>query len=179
MLISSETRYDLLDDVKQAGIVAILPKPFDHNDLEKALATTIDFMEPNELQLDHYDIRELRVLVVDDSSTALNHISRVLTNLGIENITKAIDGQNASEILKDNEFELIITDLNMPKMDGKKLVEYIRNDLNNIIIPIIMVTSDDDEARLNEVRQAGVTDICNKPFEPESIRFLLTKIFSN
>lgn len=179
MLISSETRFGELDDVRQAGIVAILPKPFDHTDLEKALATTIDFMEPDELQLDHYDIRELRVLVVDDSSTARNHISRVLTNLGIDKITKAIDGEQGAEIVRDNEFDLIVTDLNMPNMDGKQLVEYIRKDLNNMDIPIIMVTSDDDEARLGEVRQAGVTDICDKPFEPESIRQLLTQVFSN
>jgi two-component system chemotaxis response regulator CheY len=179
MLISSETRFTQLDDVKQAGIVAILPKPFDHNDLKKALETTIDFMEPDELQLDHYDVSELRVLVVDDSSTARNHISRVLNNLGIEKIIKAIDGVSAVNIVKENNFELIITDLNMPNMDGKQLVEYIRNDLNNTITPIIMVTSDNDEGRLDEVRQAGVTDICDKPFEPESIRRLLTQVFSN
>lgn len=166
MLVSSETRFEELDDVRQAGIVALLPKPFDHTDLEKALSTTIDFMEPEELALEHYDIRELKVLVVDDSSTARNHISRVLTNLGIDKITKAVDGQNGAEIARDTNFDLIVTDLNMPNMDGKQLVEYVRNELQNTFIPIIMVTSDDDQARLDEVRKAGVTEVCDKPFEP-------------
>ncbi len=181
MLVSSETRFEELDDVRQAGIVALLPKPFDHTDLEKALSTTIDFMEPEELVLDHYDIRELNVLVVDDSSTARNHISRVLTNLGIDKdkITKAVDGKNGAETARDTSFDLIVTDLNMPNMDGKQLVHYVRNDLENSFIPIIMVTSDDDEARLEEVRSVGVTEICDKPFEPESIRQILSNIFND
>jgi two-component system chemotaxis response regulator CheY len=135
-------------------------------------------MEPEELALEHYDIRELKVLVVDDSSTARNHISRVLTNLGIDKITKAVDGQNGAEIARDTNFDLIVTDLNMPNMDGKQLVEYVRNELQNTFIPIIMVTSDDDQARLDEVRKAGVTEVCDKPFEPESIRQILTRVFN-
>lgn len=179
MLVSSETRFKELDDVRQAGIVALLPKPFDHIDLEKALSTTIDFMESEELILDLYDITELKVLVVDDSSTARNHIARVLTNLGIVQITKANDGQHGADTVRDNDFDLIVTDLNMPKMDGKQLVEYVRNDLGNSFLPIIMVTSDDDQARLDEVKAAGVNAICDKPFEPEIIRRLLTDIFNS
>jgi len=176
MLVSSETRFDELDDVRQAGIVALLPKPFDHNDIEKALATTIDFMDTDEIVLENYDVSELHVLIADDSLTARNHISRVLVNLGIENITKAVDGANAADIAKENDFDLVITDLNMPNMDGKQLVQFIRNDLSNTLVPILMVTSDDDEARLEEVKQAGVTAICDKPFEPASIRQLLVDV---
>lgn len=177
MLVSSETRFEELDDVRQAGIVALLPKPFDSHDLEKALATTIDFMEPARLELDNYDITALKVLVVDDSLTARNHITRVLKNLGMSDISKANDGKQGAEAVKNNEFDLIFTDLNMPNMDGKELVEYVRNELNNAFIPIIMVTSDDDAARLGEVKAAGVTAICDKPFEPEAIRQLLVRVF--
>ena len=176
MLVSSETRFEELDDVRQAGIVAMLPKPFNSQDLEKALATTIDFMEPARLELENYDIQELKVLVVDDSLTARNHITRVLKNLGMAIISKANDGAAAAEVIKNNEFDLIFTDLNMPNMDGKQLVEYIRQELNNAFLPIIMVTSDDDAARLGEVKAVGVTAICDKPFEPEAIRQLLVSV---
>ncbi|KKL05546.1 hypothetical protein LCGC14_2604930, partial [marine sediment metagenome] len=178
MLVSSETRFEELDDVRQAGIVAILPKPFKSDDVEKALATTIDFMQPDELVLENYDIHSLNVLVVDDSLTARNHISRVLKNLGIDNISKANDGADGAEIVRENEFDLIFTDLNMPNMDGKQFVEFVRQEMQNSFVPIIMVTSDDDASRLVEVREAGVTAICDKPFELESIRQILIGIFN-
>jgi len=176
MLVSSETNYKTLDPIRQAGVVAILPKPFDHADLRRALRTTVDYIDPEEMELENYDITELKVLLVDDSSTARKHITRVLTSLGLQHIETANNGLEAVQILSSQEFDLIVTDLNMPEMDGQQLTEFVRNEMGNTYVPILMVTSEHDAARLGHVQQAGVSAICDKPFEPKSIREILYRV---
>ncbi|MFT7414144.1 MAG: two-component system chemotaxis response regulator CheY [Methylophagaceae bacterium] len=176
MLVSSETSFKALDPIRQAGVVAILPKPFNHADLRRALRTTVDYIDPEEMELENYDITELKVLLVDDSVTARNHIKRVLNSLGIQNIQTASNGVEAVEILSRAEFDLIVTDLNMPEMDGQQLTEFVRNDMGNTYVPILMVTSEHDQARLGHVQQAGVSAVCDKPFEPQSIREVLYRV---
>ncbi len=181
MLISSETRFDALDPVRQAGVIAILPKPFSHVDLKRALRTTIDYIDPEEISLENYDIENIRALVVDDSLMARNHITRVLNSMGITQITKAKDGKEGFEIFKQSEeaFDLVVTDFNMPEMDGGQLVEAIRTELGNSFIPILMVTSEDNETRLNSVQQAGVSGICDKPFEPQTVKEMLFRVLDD
>jgi len=173
MLVSSETRVHELEPIRQAGVVAILPKPFDNADLQRALKTTLQYLEPAEIELQNYDVEELRVLLVDDSRLARRHIQRVLQDMGISTIAEAEDGSQAVEIMNTEEFDLVITDYNMPKMDGKDLTEFIRIDLNNPFLPIIMVTSEQNQAQLTAVQQAGVSAICDKPFEPDNVKNLL------
>tara|TARA_R110001583_G_scaffold183598_1_gene342286 strand:+ start:18896 stop:19699 length:804 start_codon:yes stop_codon:yes gene_type:complete len=176
MLVSSETNFKALDPIRQAGVVAILPKPFNHSDLRRALRTTLDYIDPEEMELENYDITELNVLLVDDSVTARNHIQRVLNSLGIQKIQTASNGVEAVHILGNTEFDLIVTDLNMPEMDGQQLTEFVRNDIGNTYVPILMVTSEHDQAILGHVQQAGVSAICDKPFEPQSIREILYRV---
>ncbi|HEC60153.1 hypothetical protein LCGC14_1271990 [marine sediment metagenome] len=176
MLVSSETRFKALEPIRQAGVVAILPKPFNHADLRRALRTTIDYIDPEEMELESYDITELSVLLVDDSLTARNHLQRVLNSLGIQNIQTASNGVEAVQILSGAEFDLIVTDLNMPEMDGQQLTEFVRNEMGNTYVPILMVTSEENETRLGHVQQAGVSAVCDKPFEPQSIREILYRV---
>lgn len=176
MLISSETAFTVLDPIRQAGVIAILPKPFAHQDLERALRTTLDYISPEELALASYDVDEINVLIVDDSMTSRNHIARVLTDMGIENITKAENGLDAIAMLSDRAFDLIITDLNMPEMDGQQLIEHVRHEMGNTYIPIMMVTSEHDAARLSSVQKSGVSAICDKPFEPQAVREILFRV---
>lgn len=176
MLISSETALSQLDPIRQAGVTAILPKPFAHQDLKRALRTTLDYLAPEELTLTSYDIDDINVLVVDDSMSARNHIARVLRDMGIKNITKAENGLDAIAKLAEATFDLIVTDLNMPEMDGQQLIEHVRHEIGNTYIPIMMVTSEQNEARLSNVQQAGVSAICDKPFEPKTVRDILCRI---
>ncbi len=181
MLISSETRFSALDPIRQAGVVAILPKPFSHQDLKRALKTSLEFIDPEEVELSHYEIEQIRVLLVDDSAMARKHIARVLNNMGIEQITQAVNGKEAIEIFSAEEdaFDLIVTDYNMPEMDGQELIEHIRKNLKNAFIPILMVTSEDNETRLNNIHQAGVSGICDKPFEPQTVKDLLCRLLDD
>lgn len=176
MLISSEKRFDKLDPIKQAGVVAILPKPFLYQDLQRALISTLDFVKPKELEVQNVETADINVLVVDDSRMARRHIERVLTDMGINHITTANNGKEAVECFEKQPFDLIVTDLNMPEMDGHELVNYIRKESSRPDTPIMMVTSEEDTARLTNIEQSGVSAICDKPFEPNDVRTSLMKV---
>ncbi len=179
MLISSEDRVDILDPIRQAGSVAILPKPFKINDLSRALQATLEFVDPSELELDDYEARELRILVVDDSAFSLKHICRALENIGIGHVAQAHNGQEAIAELEQHTFDLIFTDFNMPEMDGQQLTQYIRAESSQPYVPILLVTSEQNETRLTGVRQAGVNAICNKPFDTVEIKAVIKSLLSS
>ncbi|MEM9100908.1 MAG: response regulator [Pseudomonadota bacterium] len=178
MLISSENRFKALDPVRQAGVVAILPKPFEIKALKRALAATVDFIEAEELDLEHYDIEDIRVLLVDDSNTARKHIARVLESLGVKHITTANNGKEASKLIDESIFDLIVTDYNMPEMDGEALIQHIRQNTHLSHVPILMVTSESNNARLANIQQEGMSAVCDKPFEPQDVRSTLARLLS-
>jgi two-component system chemotaxis response regulator CheY len=178
MLVSSETQFRYLEPIRQAGVIAILPKPYDIEQLRRGLYSTVHYLDPSTLDNQTIEAEDLNVLVVDDSFTARNHIRRVLTNMGIQRITEAKNGKEAVAILADRFFDLIVTDYNMPEMDGKQLVEHIRGKSNQTSIPVLMVSSESDDNRLAAVQQAGVSAICDKPFETETVRELLLKMLN-
>lgn len=179
MLISSETRFQALDPIRQAGAVAILPKPFAVEQLRAALYSTLDLIDPKELELEDFTAEDLRVLIVDDSRMARNHIRRVLESMGIVKITEAEDGSAAIPVLNEYFFDLVVTDYNMPEMDGDALVKHIRTQSNQSSVPVLMVTSEQNDVRLAAARQAGVSALSDKPFEPGNIRALITQILSD
>ncbi len=177
MLVSSEHRKEQLEEFRQSGVVAILPKPFNHDHLAKAINSTLDLLTANELELNYFDVQSIRVLVVDDSKMARNFVSRVLRSLGIERITEAADGAEAIEIIKENTFDLVVTDYNMPEVNGQELTEYIRRESEQSHIPVLMVSSEANEAHLSNIEQSGVNAMCDKPFEPENVRRILFRLF--
>ncbi|MFT5519832.1 MAG: two-component system chemotaxis response regulator CheY [Enterobacterales bacterium] len=181
MLISSESSFKMLEPIRQAGVIAILPKPFTNKDLTRALLATVSYIEPGELDLDLYEVNNLNVLVVDDSKLARKYICNVIVEMGIlgENIVMAEDGKDALEKFGETDFDLVITDLNMPIMDGNELIEHIRNESAHPYVPIMMVTSESNNARLEHVQQAGVSAICDKPFEPAHVKQLLISMMNN
>ncbi len=179
MLISSETDEHFLDPMRQAGVIAILPKPFERLALKKAVYATLDYISPEQLELAEIDVEDLRVLVVDDSLMARKHIIRILSLMGIEKIYEAKDGVEAVELLKENMYDLIVTDYNMPEMDGRALIEYVRKQSAQSDIPILMVTSETNETRLSSIQQSGVSAICDKPFETSTVREMIHRIMSD
>ena len=180
ILISSEDNPLYLDPVRQSGACAILTKPFDLGHLRAAIFTTLDYLNSGSLALDqdNFDIENLRVLVVDDSSSARSYLIRVLKNIGIQHISEAENGKLGAEAVQERSFDLVITDYNMPQMDGREMIEFIRTTSWQNALPIMMITSEKNEGRLAAVRQAGVSAICDKPFEPAQIRDLIEQIFT-
>lgn len=182
VLISSESNPRYLEPVRQNGSSAILGKPFTAAQLKQALATSLDYLNPDSKKLavsKDIDLERIKVLIVDDSRSARAFMRRVLENLGIENFTEAENGKKAIEILESQYFDLVITDYNMPEMDGRELTEHIRTQSWQSTVPILMVSSESNESRLSAVEQAGVSGVCDKPFEPAVVKGLLEKMLRN
>lgn len=180
ILVSSETDHRYLDPVRQAGASAILPKPFEIQQLKTALSATLDYLNPgsNQVMVENVNIESLRVLLVDDSRTSRAFIRHVLENLGLSQITEAENGRQGAEIIQAEYFDLVITDYNMPEMDGRELVEFIRGKSWQSSVPVLMVSSERDQNRLAAVKQAGVSAVFDKPFEPALVKRLLEKMLS-
>lgn len=116
----------------------------------------------------------MRVLVADDSSTMRKIIIRSLLAVGAEGTTEAADGTEAVNLFKPGEFDLVLTDWNMPGKNGLEVVQEIRKiDAN---VPIMMVTTEAEKSRVLQAIEAGVTDYLVKPFTAETLREKLGKI---
>ncbi len=174
ILVSSETRPQVLDPVRQSGACSIVTKPFNEQQLARALFAAADYLNPPN-DLDVTEIVGLKVLLVDDSLASRRHLRRMLEELGVEQITEATNGKEAVGFLQNITVDLVITDYNMPEMDGRELTEYIRTQSWQNEVPILMVTSEQNQGRLAAVERAGVSAMCDKPFEAGSIRKLITE----
>jgi two-component system chemotaxis response regulator CheY len=106
-----------------------------------------------------------------------HYVCRVLENMGIlpDNIDSAENGEQALHKVNDNYYDFIVSDYNMPVMDGMELLDRIRKESAQSSIPVLMVTSETDANRLAAVQQAGVSAICDKPFDPSSVRQLISQ----
>jgi two-component system chemotaxis response regulator CheY len=141
------------------------------------MRATLDYLDTDAgLDVDPLDLEALKVLVVDESPSARKFIRRVLENLGVRHFLEAENGRQAIELLDEVMVDLVVTDYNMPEMDGKALVDHIRTRSWQASVPILMVTSESDQGRLAAVEEVGVSGICDKPFEPNMVRALLTRI---
>ncbi len=178
LLISSETRPRMLEPLRQAGVIGILPKPFELSHLRDALLAAVDLLDPDSMRLEETAMQpeDLQVLIVDDSRTSRRYIRRVLENMGVERFTEAENGREGVAAMQDESFDLIVTDYNMPEMDGAAFVRYVREQSEQPAVPILMVTSVSDASRLAQVEQAGVSAIFDKPFEPRNILDLLNRV---
>ncbi len=114
-----------------------------------------------------------RVLVADDSSTMRKIILRSLTAVGVTSTVEAADGIEAVNLFKPGDFDLVLTDWNMPGKNGLEVITEIRAQDANI--PIIMVTTEAEKSRVLEAIQAGVSDYLVKPFTADMLREKLEK----
>jgi len=115
----------------------------------------------------------LRVLVADDSSTMRKIIVRSLLAVGVEGATEAADGNEAVSMFKPGEFDLVLTDWNMPGKNGLEVVQEVRAQDANV--PIIMVTTEAEKRRVLQAIEAGVSDYLVKPFTADTLREKLEK----
>jgi two-component system chemotaxis response regulator CheY len=169
ILISSETRPQVLDPIRQSGACCIITKPFTREQMQCALDTVLEQIAPLE-EIDEEDVENLKVLLVDDSLMSRRYIRHLLEGMGVGNIHEAENGKAAVTAMADMMFDLVLTDYNMPEMDGRALVEYIRTQSWQTEVPILMLTSEHNQGRLAAVEKAGVSAICDKPFEQGNIR---------
>lgn len=172
ILITSQADTQEASLLSQADHAIRLPKPFDLEQLAQAL-TTATGSSPRRA----FPARDLcRVLVVDDSAAARVHIRSVLAGLGLRHFAEAADGAEAVSLLEKETFDLVVTDYTMPHLDGRGLIDFIRHRSATPSVPVIMVTTETDLAKLEAVRQLGVAAICAKSFRPEEVRGVLERL---
>ncbi len=113
----------------------------------------------------------MRFLVVDDSSTMRRIIKNTLGRLGYKDILEAEDGAAAWEIMeKDQNIDVLVTDWNMPEMNGLELVKKVRANSEYEDMPIIMVTTEGGKAEVITALKAGVNNYIIKPFTPQVLK---------
>jgi two-component system, chemotaxis family, chemotaxis protein CheY len=114
-----------------------------------------------------------RVLVADDSSTMRKIILRSLQAVGVTETTEAQDGNEAVALFTAGQFDMVLTDWNMPGKTGLEVIEEIRK--KDAKVPIIMVTTEAERGRVLQAIQAGVSDYLVKPFTADTLREKLVK----
>ncbi|MEI6146424.1 MAG: response regulator [Methylococcales bacterium] len=117
-----------------------------------------------------------KILIVDDSSTVRDQVGEFLTENGLDYIS-AIDGKDGLVKLQgDPGIKLILSDVNMPNMDGLTMVEKIRNELGNSTVNIIMLTTESNPSMKERGKAAGVKGWIVKPFRGESVLTAIKKL---
>lgn len=111
-------------------------------------------------------------LIVDDSKIVRSVISKTihLCQLPIGQIFEANNGAEALEIMKQNWVDMIFSDINMPVMDGVEFVQRLRQSGTIAATPVVVISTEGSEVRINALRDAGIRDFLRKPFTPEQLR---------
>jgi two-component system chemotaxis response regulator CheY len=122
------------------------------------------------------DFKEMKFLVVDDFSTMRRIIRNLLKELGYNNVDEAEDGSMALAKLKRETFDFIVSDWNMPVMDGLELLKAVRADPNLKHIPMLMVTAEAKKENIIAAAQAGASSYVVKPFTAATLDEKITKI---
>ena len=116
------------------------------------------------------------IVTADDSASVRQMVSFTLRQEGYE-IIEAVDGQDALNKLNSSSVHMLITDLNMPNMDGIELIRQVRATSNgNRCIPIVMLTTESQDSKKQEGKVAGATGWIVKPFKPEQLVAVVKKV---
>ena len=121
--------------------------------------------------------KNLRFLVVDDFATMRRIVRNLLKDLGFNRVEEAEDGLDALNKLREDAFDFVISDWNMPNMDGLQLLTEIRNDANLKTMPVLMVTAEAKKENIIAAAQAGASGYVVKPFTAATLEEKLNKIF--
>jgi len=126
------------------------------------------------------NLQEMKILVVDDSSTARKILSEMLHEIGVGHVAGAADGAEAIEQLRTFPADIMLCDLHMVPLDGIELTRLIRNasDSPNPYLPIVMLTSDATQAQMKNAMNAGVNAFMSKPVKMKDLHRKLFAIFS-
>ncbi|GLR07284.1 chemotaxis protein CheY [Mixta theicola] len=121
--------------------------------------------------------KNMRFLVVDDFNTMRRIVRNLLKELGFNNVEEAEDGVDALTKLRAGGFDFVISDWNMPNMDGLQLLQTIRADATLGKLPVLMVTAEAKKENIIAAAQAGASGYVVKPFTAATLEEKLGKIF--
>ncbi len=115
------------------------------------------------------------ILTVDDSASMRQMISFTLKGAGYE-VVEAVDGRDAIEKMENYQVQMLITDINMPNLDGIELVRKVRMHAVYRFIPIILLTTESQDTKKQEGKAAGATGWIVKPFKPDQLLNVVRKV---
>lgn len=121
-------------------------------------------------------LQAIRFLVVDDFTSMRQIVKQILNQRGFNDVTLADDGAKVLSMLKEGDFGFLITDWNMPQMEGIDLIKAVRADNRIGKLPILMVTAEAKREHIIEAAQAGVNDYVIKPFTPDTLISKVEKV---
>ena len=120
---------------------------------------------------------KMKILVVDDFSTMRRIVRNLLKELGFANVEEAEDGAVALQRLQEGGFDFVVTDWNMPNMDGLQLLQTIRSTPSLQHLPVLMITAEAKKENIIAAAQAGASGYIVKPFTAATLAEKLQKIF--
>jgi two-component system chemotaxis response regulator CheY len=116
-----------------------------------------------------------RILTIDDSKTIRDMLKMTLVDAGFD-VLQAVDGQDGIDVMERERVDLVITDINMPKMNGYDVVRHLRNNPAHKTLPILVLTTESDTDKKNLARHAGATGWLVKPFDPDRLVATVRKV---
>lgn len=119
----------------------------------------------------------MRILVVDDMPSMRSVILHMLAQLGHNNNDEAGNGLEALKMLRVHNYDLLITDLHMPNLDGQQLLNKVRHDKKLQYLPVLMVSCEDDKEKLLSVIAGKVTGFMMKPFDLSTLKKQLDLVY--
>jgi two-component system, chemotaxis family, chemotaxis protein CheY len=116
-----------------------------------------------------------RILTIDDSKTIRDMLMLTLADAGFE-VLQAVDGQDGLDVLSKQPVDVVITDINMPRMDGYEVIRQMRRNSAHKTIPILVLTTESESDKKNLAREAGATGWMVKPFDPDRLIATINKV---
>jgi two-component system chemotaxis response regulator CheY len=133
-----------------------------------------DLSDFNHGQKDACDMAK-KILTIDDSKTIRDMLMLTLSDAGFD-VLQAVDGQDGLDVLGDDRVDVIITDINMPRMDGYEVIRQLRKNAVHKTTPILVLTTESDVDKRNLARDVGATGWMVKPFDPERLIATVRKV---
>ena len=119
-----------------------------------------------------------KILIVDDSPSVLAILDDMLDALGYE-VTTAVNGERACLLLETNRYDLIITDLTMPVMDGIVFVQTAKQMPNCKFVPIVMLSSEEDVDKIAQAKKVGISTFLRKPVKEMQLKTILKVVLGS
>jgi two-component system chemotaxis response regulator CheY len=158
-----------VEDVPIAGVAEVVtqdPEP----DAQTAMAASPDLIEESAAAMGN-----IRILTIDDSKTMRDMLMLTLADAGFD-VIQAVDGKEGIDMLERENVDVVITDINMPRMDGYEVVRQLRARPEHKTTPILVLTTESEAEKKNIAREAGATGWLVKPFDPERLVATVRKV---
>ncbi len=122
----------------------------------------------------------ISILIVDDSATMRGYIKRTLqsTSIPLGDILEAANGREGLQQMKAHWVDLVLADLNMPDMTGVEMIDQMALEPMLAVLPVVVVSSEGDQAVLHSLIQRGVKEIIRKPFQPKMLEEVIEKVLA-